>query len=158
MYALNVVNADVRVVDVSDSVKESEIILDSVDDLANKLTGSKILIELYNKRTGEQVKKFSSRGNGLNRLWKAITDASIVSVARETKAVKVKAEGPRTGRLTGKKLKKLKETNPRRAGTFGWHSWNKYESGTLYEDAVKKGARPVDINWDLKHGYVEAVA
>lgn len=192
MYVLNLESANVRKYE-GGIVGDKEITVANVEDLANKVPGGKLLLELYNKRTGDSVKKFASRGQGLNRLWKAIADGSTISAASATKAAKAtyvdkatskklekqaaraaKSGGgtgkpavvgtikpavtPRSGKLAGRKLVKKAETNPRRANTFGWRSWEAYKSGVTYEDALKAGARRVDIDWDIKHGYVEAVA
>ena len=55
------------------------------------------------------------------------------------------------GRYSGKHIKILAKENPRRKYTYGWKSWNKLQDGMLYDDAIKAGARPQDIAWDIKH-------
>src|SRR4051812_22697932 len=180
MFTLNLESASVRKYE-GGVVGEKEITVANVEDLANKVAGGKLLLELYNKRTGESVKKFASRGQGLNRLWRAISEPQTVEAPKPyvdkrqslkaskaaIKAAKVvgtinpkveKAAGPRSGKLAGKKLIKKKDSNPRRADTFGWRSWEAYKSGATYEEAIKAGARRVDIDWDIKHGYVEVAA
>ena len=62
----------------------------------------------------------------------------------------------RVSALEGKKLfltKAVLKSNPRRTGTWGFRSLEiiRKKNGITYNDAVAKGARGVDIRWDIKY-------
>jgi hypothetical protein len=184
MYVLSLESADVRKYE-GGVVGEKEVTVANVEDLATKIPGSKLLLELYNKRTGESVAKFSSRAQGLNRLWKVISNgqaemqAAVVEVkeyedkatlkkrlAKERKAAKTavvgtiapaekKVAGPRTGKYRGKRLYKKVDSNPRRQNSWGWRSFEAFKDGDTYEQAIANGARRVDLDWDVKRGHIE---
>lgn len=60
---------------------------------------------------------------------------------------------PRLDKL--KRIKKLKQENPRRAGTAGWKSWEILKPGMDVAGFLEEGGRIVDLNWDLKKGNLE---
>jgi hypothetical protein len=54
-----------------------------------------------------------------------------------------------------KKITKLEKANPHAEGSFRAKSWDKVKNGMKYADAVKAGARAVDIRFDLKNGLIK---
>lgn len=156
------------------AVKGAEVLqLTRPDQL--KGFGEKRLAELYNLTLAKgdaPLKRMQKTPSTFTRVYEALTangaprlalvkDAKTKTGEHEVPAVKkgkktAKAEGgvtrPRSSPLAGKKLHKLTDTNPRRAGSHGAKSWEAYRSGTLYETAVANGARPRDIWWDVMVG------
>jgi hypothetical protein len=65
----------------------------------------------------------------------------------------------RTSQHSGKVIFTNLKDNPRREGTFGWHSFEIVRAagkrGVKYEDYRAAGGRPNDLQWDIDHGYVE---
>lgn len=68
-----------------------------------------------------------------------------------------KATAPATRNRLDPKLTIVKQVtgNPRREGTFGYHSFSLIKNGITIEKFVQKGGRMKDLRWDLEHGYVK---
>lgn len=50
------------------------------------------------------------------------------------------------------------DNNPKRAGSQAHASFAMYAEGKTLQQLVDAGVRTADLNWDLKHGFIEAVA
>lgn len=163
-------------------------IFDSVESLIEHSsipTGA--MLKLYNNLTNENVARFSDRESGARRLFKVLQALapvaeevvdSQVEVAQEEKAAakearkaakqakdEARARGELkpgrkagTGVFVGKKIIPLKQVNPRRAGTFGFKSYEiirEHRDGVPFEEYIAAGGRPQDLRWDLEHKWVE---
>lgn len=131
---------------------------------------------LYSKVTGKELPPDTGRVKAAELLFTAVKKHSTVAptisentmpaiksrstrrVARQSTRNARRSTGERrhNSPLAGKKLIKQQRENPRREGTEGFKSWNKYQSGVTYEKAIESGARPQDIRWDLDKGYLKA--
>lgn len=60
-------------------------------------------------------------------------------------------------KYAGAKLQATVKTNPRKEGSFGYHSMKIImdNPNILYEDYIAKGGRLQDLKWDLERGWVE---
>lgn len=120
------------------------------------------LVALYNSLTGKSIKKFESRAIAEERCIGLLAnkpatkkqDEAVATLRPAGKPVKKGLPGPNS-KLTGKKLYKLVEVNPRREGTLGHASFSIIVSGMSYEDYRLKGGRSNDLAWDIAHGFVE---
>lgn len=133
-----------------------------------KEAASSELVAYFNELTGRSIKKFENRSVAEKRVAEAILASggkfatkSEIAAAKEIttlrpagKPVKKGLPGPNS-KLTGKKLYKLVEVNPRREGTLGHASFSIIVSGMSYEDYRLKGGRSNDLAWDIAHGFVE---
>lgn len=108
------------------------------------------LVESYNKLADKPVKKFSSKSNGIKRL------KEIMANDKPKEAPKKATGGSQKFALKdGHTLHKLLDHNPRREGTHGHESWNAFNSGMTYLEAIDAGARNRDLRWDILHGRIE---
>jgi len=140
------------------------------------------LAEIHNKYSDVKVKKFETKMIALNRTAAILEKNNITNFsnlnAKEIKMQDSKKEnvvktadnksinkpkrikGSLPGPLSefkGKRIHKLTEINPRRAGTCGWHSWNIAKEGMLFEDYQEAKGRVVDLRWDVNHDFVEMI-
>lgn len=146
------------------------------------------ILALFNSLTGQNVKKFADKKTAARRLWVVLEEAPLPAtekvqevpalekapeVAPKAKALrktsdtkrspKEKGEGtrgrkPGSGGFAGKTLFALKEVNPRRAGTFGFKSYEILQGkpqGVPYEDYLKAGGRAKDLAWDIARKWAE---
>lgn len=125
------------------------------------------LVALYNRLAGKNIKKFESRAIAEARVEIALSNGSPAAVAVALTAKNkpmgdARQSGPkRTGlpgpnsQYAGKRLHIVTKTNPRRAGTAGWNSFEVMREGMTYEEYRLKGGRSNDLAWDVAHGYVE---
>jgi len=62
-----------------------------------------------------------------------------------------------SGKFAGKQLFPLVAENPRRAGSFGYHSMSLILAvpGLYYSTYIEKGGRPQDLQWDIDRKFVE---
>jgi hypothetical protein len=63
-------------------------------------------------------------------------------------------QGGRTSKYAGGILTAMKETNPRRKGTFGYNSFQIIldNPGIPFESFLEAGGRTKDLRWDYEHG------
>jgi hypothetical protein len=83
--------------------------------------------------------------------------AAASAATKEARAARTADKsGTRSSPFDGKTLHPVREKNPRREGTFGWHSYEiiRKKPGITYEDYRKAGGRPNDLAWDIDHQYV----
>jgi hypothetical protein len=128
--------------------------------LYKKITGDALPPDISRKAAAEAlflaIKKHSSVAPTIERdhTMPATKSRSTRRVARQATR-NARSETRHNSPLAGKKLMKVSKQNPRRVGTEGYKSWEKYNSGVTYEKAVEAGARPVDIRWDIEHGFLK---
>ena len=150
----------------------------SMEELAKANASIADMAKFYNKLTGENVRAFRDKATAARRIWDAAVGKNEEGGAPEAPApdapeapapdapeapevpneAKKRGRQKGTGKNAGKTVKALKQVNPRRAGTKGWYSYNillDNPNGMLYEDFVKAGGRPVDIDWDVAHKHAE---
>jgi len=95
-----------------------------------------------------------------NAATEAETAETAVKPEKVKKAKKVKVEkvgkAGRASKNSGKHIYAIKENNPRKAGTHGWHSMQIIYAtpGITYEAFLKAGGRNVDLIWDIEHSNV----
>lgn len=53
------------------------------------------------------------------------------------------------------KITLLVKENPKREGTNGYKTFNKYKTGMTVEDFLKKGGTRADLAWDLAHDFIK---
>lgn len=96
-------------------------------------------------------------GKSTKRKTKESTMATKKAAKKAVKKAAKKTNGAgRKPRIdTSKKLKKLVDKNPRREGTHGYKSFSLISNGMTVEKYLEKGGRMNDLNWDIKHKYVE---
>jgi hypothetical protein len=147
-----------------------------------------VILDAYNILTNEKVKRFSDRASGVKRLWKALqgleperqpepaakapaAKATVTPEGSETKPKKeAKPKGEKTpsgdgsgrkkgtGTFAGKTVYAKVETNPRRAGTAGFKSFEVIrgkKEGVPYAEYLAKGGRPQDLRWDIERKWAE---
>ena len=140
------------------------------------------LVDVYNQLPVKPVKKFADKTTALKRVEGALKEnnAEVEDSHGEPKVVFLKAEkkekevkpkaakaeksedkeikipGPK-GKYADKYLYKKVDTNPRREGTHGHRSFELLKDGMTGQEAQKAGVRSNDLDWDVKHGFVEAL-
>jgi hypothetical protein len=127
---------------------------------------------IFNKLTNANVKKFATRSTAARRLWDALRAIEpneapevpkTVENERTTKEagqapVSTKGRKPGSGKFEGKFIFPLKETNPRRAGTFGFKSFEIIKGrieGVPYAEYLERGGRAKDLQWDIDKKFAE---
>tara|TARA_R100000664_G_C2750166_1_gene137472 strand:+ start:580 stop:1131 length:552 start_codon:yes stop_codon:yes gene_type:complete len=152
-------------------------VFDSVDELLENpnMTTNKVL-DVFNKVSPKQVKRFADRKTGVKRLFSLISETPLTktnwdSGETELYKEKVPTSGPKVskprGQFANKKIRCLVDTNPRKEGTRAWNNFQLFLGhGTIsYEEFVKlaadHGSNPggcrEDLAHDLKKGRVEIV-
>jgi hypothetical protein len=134
----------------------------------------KDLVNIYNMFAEKPVKRFETRADGVRRAWAVMTTEEEPTQSEGKADPEVKPapvteptdEGmvpppappkPRgrakgTGKYADKRVFALKETNPRRAGTHGYDSYQIIlgkKEGVPYPEFIKAGGRPNDLQWDI---------
>ena len=155
------------------TLKEKELIMTTTIKNSNEKTLQQITDE-YNALPGvKKVKKFRDKETAIARLAEAAGGVKAPKKEQAAKAPLVKKEATKktspdssekTGMklvgkksaLAGKYLYKLTETNPRREGTHGWHSWNVLKNGMTYEQFIAAKGGNKHLMWDIAAGHVEA--
>lgn len=101
-----------------------------------------------------EIKKFSNRESGVRRTNDIETD---LHAAKKKAPDKESSGRGRPAAFAGKKLHPIVVTNPRQAGSHGWHSLKIVldNPGITYEDYKVAGGRNNDLRWDVAHCYVE---
>jgi hypothetical protein len=128
------------------------------------------LVDLYNGLNGTMLVRFRDLNSGQERLLASIKGVVAADNVNndttqgegEPVAAKTKKKAASTGtkktytRLDpDKKIRLLAEGNPRREGTAGHKSYSLLTSGMKVSTALEKGARRVDLKWDIAHGNIE---
>ena len=120
-------------------VKEQDCLTDV------RLFPTGFLVDIYNTKAERKISKFRDRATAESRVWKMLTEVEEGEEVVETKQEK-KATVAR-GAFKGQMVKAVGESNPRRRGTHGWHSWNilKNNGPMCYDDYISKGGRRRDF-------------
>src|SRR3954471_16971426 len=148
-------------------INSATLIVEKPSDLNIGLLTQNI-IWLYNKVTGKSLPPDTTRKEAAQSLFTAIEKHSTAAPtierdntmpatkSRSTRRVArqaTRSNATKTVRhnspMAGKKLIKVEKRNPRREGTEGFKSWERWNSGATYEKAIEAGARPQDIRWDI---------
>jgi|SRR5687768_6660029 len=151
-------------------------IVDSEEAILNASIPTNDIRAIFNKLTNENVKKFSTRGAAARRLWEALRAIQPAEAPEPQEAKKnerapkepgktapqeepgTRGRKPGSGKFAGKVIVPRKETNPRRAGTFGFKSFEIIKGrieGVPFEEYIKSGGRPKDLQWDIDHKWAE---
>jgi hypothetical protein len=107
------------------------------------------------------IKKFRDRKSGMQRTTAMLKQ--FIAAGGTTKFIDKKTTTKVRGRpasFKGQTLHPAIKTNPRQAGSFGWHSFEAIlkSPGLTYEQYRECGGRNNDLRWDVAHGFVEARA
>lgn len=142
-------------------------IVDSEEAILDASITTNDIRSIFNKLTNENVKKFSTRKAGARRLWEALRAIKPAEAPKAQEAKKnepapkeqgTKGRKPGGGKFAGKVIVPRKETNPRRAGTIGFRSFEIIKGrieGVPFEEYIKKGGRAKDLQWDIDHKWAE---
>lgn len=85
--------------------------------------------------------------------------ASKKKVSKKAKTSKAKGNGAgRTSKFAGRKIVKLVNENPRRAGTHGHKTFTLYGGGKTYDQVISAGGRRQDVAFDLSKKYIKLSA
>jgi hypothetical protein len=149
-------------------------VFDNADELlANpNMTTNKVL-DVFNKVSPKQVKRFADRKTGVKRLFSLISETPLTKTnwdsgeynQTELYKEKVPSTGPKVskprGQFAGKWIKILVDKNPRKENNkevCGYASFNlllKHGADMPYELYIKSGGRLEDLKWDIKKGWAE---
>lgn len=147
------------------------VLVASADDLMEAKTNlsNSALVEVYNSLADQPIQKFSDRESAVKRTWAMMTAAELPEAAAapsadapeaEAKPAKTGGRGrkPGSGEYAGKTVFALRDTNPRRAGTHGFRSFEIIRGkpdGVPYAEYIEAGGRPNDLRWDIDRKWAE---
>lgn len=101
------------------------------------------MTEIYNRISGEQVRRFRTQGEAVSAVLEAIR--------REKRT-------PRPGRRPEYSdddvVVKVSE-NPKKPGTKAHERFKHYRAGMSVREFIEKGGLRADLSWDVEHGHIK---
>lgn len=139
------------------------------------------LVKVYNKMTGKELKKFSTKGEAIERCTKEaekLTESAAPKEAAKTESKaskphikarpavhKTEKEKPTKAKSKGGhtfsnelRIKLLVEDNPKRKGSSAYKMFELYRKGVTVGQYKEKGGKLNNLYWDVDHKFVAVAA